>query len=41
MLCVSHVEVRVIQGGSKGHVETARMGVSGDEEQELHRNWGS
>lgn len=27
-----------IQGGSKGHVQTAGVDVSGHEEQELHRN---
>lgn len=30
-----------IQGGSKGHVQTARVSVSGHEEEELHRKWGS
>lgn len=32
-------EVRIIQGGSKGHVQTARVSVPGHEGQELHRNW--
>lgn len=31
----------ITQGGLKGHDQTARVDVSGNEEQELHRSWVS